>query len=169
MSERRPLRLILSPTMTLTNHSLNGIRHASWGLLVLLCQQTLMAAHVLDRPYQGCSSETLAAVAIAEDPAVDYEGPNPEPEHSQASPCRLQDLLMATRSKAVSGCFGVRMDCIGTPSCLGCSPKREILVGRFLELRRNKQEIRESSNYDFWKTREFWKNDPYIFKPKLWR
>ncbi|CAB1336819.1 unnamed protein product [Coregonus sp. 'balchen'] len=132
----------------------------SWGLLLLLCQQTLVAAHVLGRPYPASDlaqlknllerfEETLAAVATAEDPAVDYEGPNPEPEHSQASPewdrapeapqrpllsdvrelaadesysraqsqrSRLQDLLMATRSKAVSGCFGARMDRIGTSS-----------------------------------------------------
>nr|AHF49789.1 atrial natriuretic peptide [Oncorhynchus gorbuscha] len=135
----------------------------SWGLLLLLCQQTLVAAHVLGRPYPESDlaqlknllerfEETLAAVATADDPAVDYEGPNPEPEHSKASPewdraperlsdvrelaadesysraqsqrSRLQDLLMATRSKAVSGCFGARMDRIGTSSGLGCSPKR---------------------------------------------
>ncbi|NP_001117017.1 cardiac hormone precursor [Salmo salar] len=140
----------------------------SWGLLLLLCQQTLVAAHVLGRPYPDSDlaqlknllerfEENLAAVATADDPAVDYEGPNPEPEHSKASPewdrapeapqrpllsdvrelaadesysraqsqrSRLQDLLMATRSKAMSGCFGARMDRIGTSSGLGCSPKR---------------------------------------------
>ncbi|CDQ60465.1 atrial natriuretic peptide precursor [Oncorhynchus mykiss] len=138
----------------------------SWGLLLLLCQQTLVAAHVLGRPYPESDlaqlknllerfEETLAAVATADDTVVDYEGPNPEPEHSKASPewdrspeapqrlsdvrelaadesysraqsqrSRLQDLLMATRSKAVSGCFGARMDRIGTSSGLGCSPKR---------------------------------------------
>uniref|UniRef100_A0A8C7VCI4 Uncharacterized protein n=1 Tax=Oncorhynchus mykiss TaxID=8022 RepID=A0A8C7VCI4_ONCMY len=79
--------------------------------------------------------ETLAA--------VDYEGANPEHEHSQASPglllsdvwepaaegsysgvqsqrSRLQDLVMATRSKAFTGCFGARMDRIGNSSGLGC-------------------------------------------------
>uniref|UniRef100_A0A4W5K1X9 Natriuretic peptide A n=1 Tax=Hucho hucho TaxID=62062 RepID=A0A4W5K1X9_9TELE len=115
----------------------------SWGLLVLLCQQTLMAVHVLGRPYPASNlnllerfEETLAA--------VDYESPNPEPEHSQASFCsqtsgrqlwkgataaqsqrsRLQDLVMATRSKAVTGCFGARMDRIRNSSGLGCRPER---------------------------------------------
>ncbi|XP_010873850.1 natriuretic peptides A isoform X2 [Esox lucius] len=140
----------------------------SWALLVLVCQQMLVAAHVLGRPYPASDlvqlknllerfEETLASVAIAENPAVDYEGPNSESEQSQNNPGwdmvqeapqrsvlsdireqttdesysraqslknKLQDLLMASRSKAVSGCFGGRMDRIGTASGLGCTPKK---------------------------------------------
>uniref|UniRef100_A0A674CG33 Uncharacterized protein n=1 Tax=Salmo trutta TaxID=8032 RepID=A0A674CG33_SALTR len=118
----------------------------SWGPLVLLCQETLMAVHVLGRPYPVSNlnllerfEETLAV--------VDYEGTNPEHEHSQA-PQRLllsdirepaaegrysgtqsqrswlQDLVMATRSKAFTGCFGARMDPMGNSSGLGCRPER---------------------------------------------
>nr|BAE19666.1 atrial natriuretic peptide [Plecoglossus altivelis] len=94
--------------------------------------------------------ETIVAVAQAEDPVPDYEDTNPDPEqrrtslgwdrtpegktsppletrepdegHSQAQSqkSRLQDLLMATRSK-LSGCFGGRLDRIGTSSGLGCN------------------------------------------------
>ncbi|KAJ8016496.1 hypothetical protein DPEC_G00007830 [Dallia pectoralis] len=139
-----------------------------WALLILLCQQMLVAGHVLGRPYPASDlvqlknllerfEETMALVNIAENHAVDYEGLNPESEPSQnypgwdmapEAPKRpvlsdiqqptsdesysgalsqrnwRKDLLMASRSKAVSGCFGGRMDRIGTSSGLGCSPKR---------------------------------------------
>ncbi|XP_062315660.1 natriuretic peptides A [Osmerus eperlanus] len=94
--------------------------------------------------------ETMVAVVQAEDPVPDYEEMNPNPEqrqtnlgwdrtpeelnpppieprepdegHSrtQSQKSRLQDLLMATRSK-LSGCFGGRLDRIGTSSGLGCN------------------------------------------------
>lgn len=35
----------------------------------------------------------------------------------------------------------------------------QILVGRFLELQQNKQEIQESTNQDFRKNRLFWRNN----------
>ncbi|KAL1021233.1 hypothetical protein UPYG_G00010460 [Umbra pygmaea] len=140
----------------------------SMALLVLFSQQMLVASHVLDRPYPASNfaqlkdllhrfEDTLAAVATAEMPAVEYEDTNRESEQSQNNPgwdmalelakrpvhsdvrdptadenynraqvqrSQLQDLLMASRSKAVSGCFGARMDRIGTLSGLGCGPKR---------------------------------------------
>ncbi|XP_030640282.1 natriuretic peptides A [Chanos chanos] len=37
---------------------------------------------------------------------------------------RLMDLLTATRSKTFSGCFGGRLDRIGSSSGLGCNSKR---------------------------------------------
>ncbi|XP_067268602.1 natriuretic peptides A [Pseudorasbora parva] len=37
---------------------------------------------------------------------------------------RLLDLLMSTRSKSLSGCFGGRLDRIGSSSTLGCNSKK---------------------------------------------
>ncbi|XP_051950880.1 natriuretic peptides A-like [Xyrauchen texanus] len=37
---------------------------------------------------------------------------------------RLIDLLMSTRSKSLSGCFGGRLDRIGSSSTLGCNSKK---------------------------------------------
>lgn len=93
--------------------------------------------------------ETLAEAAQEEmSPELDYEGGNQEelerdpigrgwtpsreegqpadghsrtPSQSQKS--RLQDLLMATRSRAF-GCFGSRMDRNGNTSGLGCKNGR---------------------------------------------
>ncbi|KAG9332824.1 hypothetical protein JZ751_014923 [Albula glossodonta] len=94
--------------------------------------------------------ETLAGEEAA-DNAVDYEDAKPEEaEQSEASPewgrdrggqesvsdskgpeegyqaqrSRLQDLLMSTRSKFPSSCFGSRIDRIGTYSGLGCTKKK---------------------------------------------
>ncbi|XP_030277911.1 natriuretic peptides A [Sparus aurata] len=68
-----------------------------WGLLVLLCQHTLVSGHVLGRPSStsdlaqlksllGRIEETLMEAAQEEDSEAEYEGTNQEPEHSQASP-----------------------------------------------------------------------------------
>ncbi|KAM4609924.1 natriuretic peptides A [Polymixia lowei] len=65
------------------------------GLLALLCHLTLVTGHVLGRPYSTSDlaqlksllqrfEETLAEAAQEENPEVDYEGTNQEPEHSQA-------------------------------------------------------------------------------------
>ena len=48
---------------------------------------------------------------------------------------------------------GVRKIPVTFPKCPGFS---EIPVGRFLESRENKQNIWESANLEFWKTRVFW-------------
>lgn len=76
--------------------------------------------------------------------AVDYEDRNIALSQSQASPGRedqaaapnedsntdeglemqrkhLMDLLLSTRSKSFSGCFGGRLDRIGSSSSLGCN------------------------------------------------
>ncbi|XP_056320451.1 natriuretic peptides A [Danio aesculapii] len=37
---------------------------------------------------------------------------------------RLLDLLLSTRSKSLSGCFGGRLDRIGSSSTLGCNSKK---------------------------------------------
>ncbi|XP_029974873.1 natriuretic peptides A [Salarias fasciatus] len=66
-----------------------------WGLLVLLCQQTLVGGHVLGRPSSAGDltqlksllerfEETLTEAAQDEESEADYEGTNQEPEHSQA-------------------------------------------------------------------------------------
>ncbi|XP_071396710.1 natriuretic peptides A [Centroberyx affinis] len=57
--------------------------------------------------------------SISERPQLPAEGRGRIP--SQRS--RLQDLLMATRSRS-SGCFGARMDRIGNASGLGCNNGR---------------------------------------------
>ncbi|XP_071752500.1 natriuretic peptides A [Centroberyx gerrardi] len=57
--------------------------------------------------------------SISERPQLPAEGRSRIP--SQRS--RLQDLLMATRSRS-SGCFGARMDRIGNASGLGCNNGR---------------------------------------------
>ncbi|KAM9350924.1 natriuretic peptides A [Symphorus nematophorus] len=67
-----------------------------WGLLVLLCQHTLVSSHILGRPSSTSDltqlksllerfEETLAEAAQEEDSEPDYEGTNQEPELSQAS------------------------------------------------------------------------------------
>ncbi|XP_074537101.1 natriuretic peptides A [Halichoeres trimaculatus] len=68
-----------------------------WGLLVLLCQHTLLSGHVLGRPSETNDlaqlksilqrlGETLAEVVQEEgDPEAGYEEPSQEPEQSQAS------------------------------------------------------------------------------------
>ncbi|XP_041654528.1 natriuretic peptides A [Cheilinus undulatus] len=68
-----------------------------WGLLVVLCQHTLVSGHVLGRPSATSDlaqlksllqrfEETLAEAAQEEEnPATDYEGTNTEPENSQTS------------------------------------------------------------------------------------
>ncbi|XP_051964433.1 natriuretic peptides A-like [Xyrauchen texanus] len=93
--------------------------------------------------------EALAAEETSER-AVDYEDSNSVPEQSPASTSwdrdreeeappaedtnpadgfdtqrnRLIDLLMSTRSKSLSGCFGGRLDRIGSSSTLGCNSKK---------------------------------------------
>ncbi|CAN9515881.1 unnamed protein product [Ophioblennius macclurei] len=65
-----------------------------WGLLVLLCQQTLVSGHVLGRPSSASDltqlksllerfEETLSEAAQDEDSEADYEATNQEPERSQ--------------------------------------------------------------------------------------
>ncbi|XP_041802634.1 natriuretic peptides A [Chelmon rostratus] len=67
-----------------------------WGLMVLLCQHTLVSSHILGRPSSASDlaqlksllehfEETLDEVATQEDSVADYEGTNQEPEHNQAS------------------------------------------------------------------------------------
>ncbi|XP_051526154.1 natriuretic peptides A [Myxocyprinus asiaticus] len=93
--------------------------------------------------------EALAAEETSER-AVDYEDSNSVLEQSPASTSwdrdqeeeappaedtnpgdgfdtqrnRLIDLLMSTRSKSLSGCFGGRLDRIGSSSTLGCNSKK---------------------------------------------
>ncbi|KAJ8371192.1 hypothetical protein SKAU_G00112200 [Synaphobranchus kaupii] len=133
------------------------------GLLVLLCQQALVTAHVLSRSYSAKDlarlkslleqfEDTLAREEVAgDDSPVDYEdttqeeaeqgqpglewdrvqtgqGPNSGPRGTekgyQAQRSRLQDLLMSTRSKTTSPCFGGRLDRIGSYSGLGCNSRK---------------------------------------------
>nr|XP_020440928.1 natriuretic peptides A [Monopterus albus] len=96
--------------------------------------------------------ETLSEAAQEEeDPEADYEGTNQESARSQAGQgwsldqepsipetsqsaaeghsraasqrSRLQDLLITARKRA-SGCFGARLDRIGSSSSLGCNSGR---------------------------------------------
>ncbi|XP_062854586.1 natriuretic peptides A [Trichomycterus rosablanca] len=126
------------------------------GLLVLLCHQLAVRAHVLSRHNSASSIDKLKsllqqfeeALAAQEDAeaAVDYEDRNTASSQSQTSPARerdredqapvpeesntdegleaqrrhLIDLLLSTRSKNYSGCFGGRLDRIGSSS-LGCN------------------------------------------------
>ncbi|CAL8323638.1 unnamed protein product [Merluccius merluccius] len=124
-----------------------------WGLLALLCQLSLgTRGHVLARPYSTGDlaqlksllerfEETLAEGAPEDNTLVEeeYDGADQGPDRaliperpqgpvagygrtaSQRS--RLQDLLMATRSRT-SGCFGSRMDRVGNTSGLGCNSGR---------------------------------------------
>ncbi|XP_070765881.1 natriuretic peptides A [Enoplosus armatus] len=136
-----------------------------WGLLVLLCQHALVSSHILGRPSSTSDlaqlksllerfEETLAEAAQEEDSEADYEEPNQEPVHSQASRGWTldqggdQEPLISERSqlpteghsraasqrsrlqdllmaaKRASGCFGARMDRIGNTSGLGCNSGR---------------------------------------------
>ncbi|KPP65859.1 natriuretic peptides A precursor-like [Scleropages formosus] len=55
----------------------------------------------------------------------DRDPPSRDPQDGyRAQKNRLQDLLVSARSKSLSGCFGARIDRIGTSSGLGCGPKR---------------------------------------------
>nr|BAA34122.1 atrial natriuretic peptide [Anguilla japonica] len=130
-------------------------------LLVLLCQQAMVAAHVLSRPYSANDlarlksfleqfEDTLAREEVADNPG-DYEDAKPEeaergqpgPEWDrerggqgpasdlrgpgdgyQAQRSWLQDLLMSTRSKSSSPCFGGKLDRIGSYSGLGCNSRK---------------------------------------------
>ncbi|XP_062282506.1 natriuretic peptides A [Scomber scombrus] len=67
-----------------------------WGLLVLLCQHTLVNSHVLGRPSSSTDlaqlkslleqfEETLVEAAQEEASEADYAGTNQEPERSQTS------------------------------------------------------------------------------------
>ncbi|KAJ8388064.1 hypothetical protein AAFF_G00146820 [Aldrovandia affinis] len=51
-------------------------------------------------------------------PVSDVRGPE---DGYQARRSRLEDLLLSTRRKSPSTCFGARMDRIGTYSGLGCT------------------------------------------------
>ncbi|XP_072537151.1 natriuretic peptides A [Salminus brasiliensis] len=130
------------------------------GLLVLLCHEVAVQAHVLYRHNSANSisklksllqqfEELLAPVEESEG-VVDYEDRNMVPSQSQASPGweknreeqappgeepspeedleaqkkHLIDLLLSTRSKGFSGCFGGRLDRIGSSSSLGCNSMR---------------------------------------------
>ncbi|XP_052459542.1 natriuretic peptides A-like [Carassius gibelio] len=103
---------------------------------------------------KGLLQQLEEAVAAEEAPerAVDYEDSLPALEQSPASASwdrdrdreeeaapaedtsppdgfetqrnRLIDLLMSTRSKSLSGCFGGRLDRIGSSSTLGCNSKK---------------------------------------------
>lgn len=94
--------------------------------------------------------EEALATEEAPERAVDYEDSNTALERSLASTSwdrdreeeaapvedtnpsdgfdtqrnRLIDLLMSTRSKSLSGCFGGRLDRIGSSSTLGCNSKK---------------------------------------------
>lgn len=107
----------------------------------LLTQFTLL--------YQSLLQQFEEALAT-EDRALDYEDSNTMLEQSPASTSwdrdredeaapaedtnlpdgfetqrnRLIDLLMSTRSKSQSGCFGGRLDRIGSSSTLGCNSKK---------------------------------------------
>ncbi|XP_016150431.1 natriuretic peptides A-like [Sinocyclocheilus grahami] len=121
------------------------------GLLVLLWQQMDVQAHTLSRHSPASNMAKLKsllqqfeeALAAEEAPerAVDYEDSNtswdgdreeeaPPAEDSNPSDGfetqrnRLIDLLMSTRSKSLSGCFGGRLDRIGSSSTLGCNSKK---------------------------------------------
>ncbi|KAF4070594.1 hypothetical protein AMELA_G00287170 [Ameiurus melas] len=124
------------------------------GLLVLLCNELAVQAHVLSRHNSANSIskikyllQQLEEALVAEEDtegAVDYEDRNIALSQSQASPGRedqavapnedsntdeglemqrkhLMDLLLSTRSKSFSGCFGGRLDRIGSSSSLGCN------------------------------------------------
>ncbi|KAG5282517.1 hypothetical protein AALO_G00056920 [Alosa alosa] len=135
------------------------------GILILLCQQMLVMAHFLSRPYPANNlaklktllqqlEDTLAQVEgggpdyeelspeadpgqVSQGWAGQQESPRPQPEDAglPEEPAqnvqtikdqrnRLQDLLMAARSKSFSACFGGRLDRIGTSSGLGCNTSR---------------------------------------------
>ncbi|XP_026781412.3 natriuretic peptides A [Pangasianodon hypophthalmus] len=124
------------------------------GLLVLLCHELSVQAHVLSRHNSANSIgkiknllQQLEEALVAEEDtegAVDYEDRNIALSQSQVSPGRedqaaapeedsntdeglemqrkhLMDLLLSTRSKSFSGCFGGRLDRIGSSSSLGCN------------------------------------------------
>ncbi|XP_028849215.1 natriuretic peptides A [Denticeps clupeoides] len=121
------------------------------GLLMLLCQQVLVMAHFLNRPYSANSLTKLKVLLqqLEENLAAsDYEEANPDADASpagaawdrdiqrtqtedvnpqealQAQKNRLLDLLMTTRSKGFSSCFGGRLDRIGSSSNLGCNTNK---------------------------------------------
>ncbi|XP_056585537.1 natriuretic peptides A [Triplophysa dalaica] len=58
-----------------------------------------------------------------EDDVIAAEDSNPA-EGYETQRKRLMDLLMSTRSKSLSGCFGGRLDRIGSTSTLGCNSKK---------------------------------------------
>lgn len=89
--------------------------------------------------------QQLEESLIAEDDtegAVDYEDRNIALSQSQTSPDEdrntdeglemqrkhLLDLLLSTRSKNFSGCFGGRLDRIGSSSSLGCNSMKGVKV-----------------------------------------
>ncbi|XP_016345017.1 natriuretic peptides A-like [Sinocyclocheilus anshuiensis] len=121
------------------------------GLLVLLWHQMEVQAHTLSRHSPASNMAKLKsllqqfeeALAAEEAPerAVDYEDSNTSwdrDREEEAAPAedsnpsdgfetqrnRLVDLLMSTRSKSLSGCFGGRLDRIGSSSTLGCNSKK---------------------------------------------
>ncbi|KAI5621978.1 natriuretic peptides A precursor, partial [Silurus asotus] len=121
------------------------------GLLVLLCHELTVQAHELSRhssmgKLKNLLQQLEEALVAEEDTegAVDYEDRNMAVSQSQVSPGRenqaaapaedsntdeglemqrkrLMDLLLSTRSKSFSGCFGGRLDRIGSSSSLGCN------------------------------------------------
>ncbi|KAF7695044.1 natriuretic peptides A [Silurus meridionalis] len=123
------LLVLLCHELTVQAHELS--RHSSassMGKLKNLLQQ-LEEALVAEEDTEG---------------AVDYEDRNIAVSQSQVSPGRenqaaapaedsntdeglemqrkrLMDLLLSTRSKSFSGCFGGRLDRIGSSSSLGCN------------------------------------------------
>ncbi|XP_055025056.1 natriuretic peptides A [Misgurnus anguillicaudatus] len=127
------LLLLLWQQMDVRGHTLN--RHlpattSNIGKLKSLLQQL---------------EEVLATEEVS-DRATDYEDSNPEMEQNpvfkswdreedvpedtnpvdgyETQKKRLMDLLLSTRSKSLSGCFGGRLDRIGSTSTLGCNPKK---------------------------------------------
>ncbi|XP_034732781.1 natriuretic peptides A [Etheostoma cragini] len=82
-----------------------------WGLLVLLCQHTLVSSHVLGRTSSTSDlaqlksilerfEENLADAAQEEDSEADYEGTNQQPESSQGwNQEANQEPLISERSQ----------------------------------------------------------------------
>lgn len=56
-------------------------------------------------------------------PSSDIQEPEEDYSMAQSPRYRLQDVLMAARSKT-SGCFGARLDRIGNSSGLGCNNRK---------------------------------------------
>ncbi|MBN3306787.1 natriuretic peptides A [Amia ocellicauda] len=114
------------------------------GFLVLLCQQVVVSQFSnpglenFGRVMEQLEKKYREEEAMKN--ARDYQNLNQEAEDSETDPwsdpetvrlnnqarmTRLIDLLFGGREKSASGCFGRRMDRIGSMSALGCGGSKK--------------------------------------------
>ncbi|XP_077080715.1 natriuretic peptides A [Siphateles boraxobius] len=126
------LLVLLWHQMDVQAHTLS--RHSSasnMAKLKSLLQQFEEALATEDRVLDYEDSNTMLEQSPAstswnrdrEDEAAPAEDTN-LPDGLETQRNRLLDLLMSIRSKSLSGCFGGRLDRIGSSSTLGCNSKK---------------------------------------------